>query len=201
MANYLIGRSLAGRILRRLGKDEGADRGTSSVRVNPPIPVGYKPRIYGKLDADLNCNNPSATATLSIWEWDSGEEEDVDTGRDVEVCVPFASKLGYILAGMMVEAEWSSGARSYMVVAGGKAKHIWIEADSDWYPRDAEVSGSVVHWSDGEDPDPEDAGIAVLNGRGNLKFRGLAGDSVPCRYLPEDNRYEAENAPCPPDET
>ena len=66
---------------------------------------------------------------------------------------------------------------------GGKARDIVISADALFGTADDTVAGHVVEWSDGEDPDPSDGGIVVINDQ--HWFDGTANSKWRCRYAPE----------------
>jgi hypothetical protein len=191
-AGVIFGKELATRLVRSLDLAEGEARGIGSARSNPPIPTRRGGRLYGKLDGDLDCNDPAATATMSIWEWNGSA--DADSGRDETVCVPFASKLGYILAGHAVEVEWSLGASSYMVVAGGKARWIVATADTAWDGSNATITGTVIeHWGD-PDGDP---GTSVTLEHTAAMFFGDLGASIICSYDPAMDQYKMVVPSCP----
>lgn len=185
--------------------DKALERIANAVRRVERMPVTDQPldegsaapshlRKCGKLDADLDCNNAAATATCSIWSSHGGAW--ADTGVNVTVRPPWARALGKILSGMKVEIEYDLSAGGWIVVAGGKARSIEVEFRVDFVETDATVSCSVVDFRDGEDPDPADAGLDVLNT--SSRFRGAAGTKGTALYDPELDQYYLVQADCPP---
>lgn len=159
----------------------------------PKQPAATRLKVVGRLEAELDTNDLATGQPLSVHEWDTGTSTYLPTGERVTVWGSPARRLGKLLYQHWAEAE--KLADRWLLVAGGKARSIEVEFRVDFVETDATVSCSVVDFRDGEDPDPADAGLDVLNT--SSRFRGTAGAAGTALYDPELDQYYLIQADCP----
>ena len=151
------------------------------------FPIASSPGIRGgRLTSVLNCNDPSATATMEVMMGDTI----VDT---ITVHPPRGQSLGVILPGMTVQAAYDSDLGRYVVLSGGKARKLFVRALSS-FSAAASPQVEILDWDDGDDPDPQGSGLTAHN---YLGFEGAAGSKWFAEYLPQLDRYRLYQGVCP----
>lgn len=128
MANYVLGETLAGRLKRQLGIQEGNARGILVPRVNPPVPVGRLVRLV--LDAPLYACDTVGVAARRIL-LSSG-----DACRPRSETVQVADPLGVVRASLLAILNESSG--GWYVPAGTLVYATWLP---DWTKYEALAFG------------------------------------------------------------
>jgi hypothetical protein len=99
-----------------------------------------------------------------------------------------------------VDGRWYVVAK---IPAENRAMEIVFTADADFGAADATITVSVVNWDEGEhggegdDPDPESAGLEIENGAGNLVFSGAEGATGFARWKPGSGKYRTYQMECP----
>ena len=89
-----------------------ADDGVSPIEWLETGGSGGAPMKWGKLDAQMDGDDPDGTVTVSIWDWNSGETDWEDTGDNQDdVYPPLLLAAGKTLA---------SGTRVLIAKVGGK---------------------------------------------------------------------------------
>lgn len=176
---------------------DSARAGTLVARL-PKIERAHE-RAYAVLDESLDCRDAGNSAAASLMEftrddatsghWDAGE-------RTIRVWSEPGSQLGVILAGMVVQLAWSDGP-GWVAVGGGKAKVIKVQPTATFAKTADTFEGHVLDWFDGENPDPDDAGLTIANGFASFAVWGNSLSTVFCRYQPDEDQYVAYQASCP----
>lgn len=108
-AGVLFGKGLANRVVRQVRRAEGQDRGTSTQRINPPIPA-LPGSQYGKLDGALAAGS---SATVSRYYWNGSAWADT-TSNDTVYAPPLLTS-GSIASGKWVEYYWNIAASRFIV--------------------------------------------------------------------------------------
>lgn len=165
-------------------------QGAKFVPCDNPPPTGY-----AKMTEMLDCRLAGRSALAKVLEWNRltpthGEWLDSDTM--IRVYAPPANSLGVILKNMKVQIARHEGP-GWVVVGGGMARKIVVSARFAFAKTADTFFADVVDWDDGEDPDPDNAGITVYN---RHEFYGATGSEWTCLYMPTDNRYVALQGIC-----